>query len=44
MKIKTWILGGLAAAAGVALLSWAFAPRLKPTNKRAMMIFVFYIS
>lgn len=27
MKTKTWILGGLAVAAGVALLAWAFAPR-----------------
>lgn len=27
MKTKTWILGGVAVAAGVALLTWAFAPR-----------------
>ncbi|MCP5272731.1 MAG: HlyD family efflux transporter periplasmic adaptor subunit [Burkholderiaceae bacterium] len=27
MKTKTWILGGLAVTAGVALLAWAFAPR-----------------
>ena len=27
MKTKTWILGGLAVAGGVALLAWAFAPR-----------------
>ncbi len=27
MKTRTWIVGGLALAAGVALLAWAFAPR-----------------
>jgi HlyD family secretion protein len=27
MQRKTWILGGLAVAAGAALLAWAFAPR-----------------
>jgi HlyD family secretion protein len=27
MQRKTWILGGLAAVGGVALLAWAFAPR-----------------
>lgn len=27
MKTRTWIVGGLAVAAGVALLAWAFAPR-----------------
>ncbi|MCW7541185.1 efflux RND transporter periplasmic adaptor subunit [Aquabacterium sp. A7-Y] len=32
MKTKTWVLGGVAAAAAIAALAWSFAPRAVPVE------------